>query len=71
MTKLYTTDEAAELLRLSPQTLRLWRLTGKGPRYSKPSRSRCLYAEDDLNRFLEERKFASSSEETTGRGRAA
>lgn len=35
----FTTDEAAQYLRLSRQTLELLRLNGRGPRYAKLGRS--------------------------------
>jgi len=68
-----TTAEAAERLRTASQTLRLWRLRGSGPKYIKPSRSRVLYAEEEIERFLEARTYQSTSEETVRRasGRAA
>jgi DNA-binding transcriptional MerR regulator len=66
-----TTHEAAERLRVSPQTMRLWRFRGMGPKYVKPSRTRCLYAEADLEAFLQERTFSSTAEETVSRELAA
>ena len=73
MGRFLTTNEAADRLRQAAQTLRLWRLRGVGPRYTKPSRSRVLYAEEEITRFLEERTYQSTAEETVrnGRGRAA
>lgn len=73
MTNYLTTTEAAARLRVRPQTLRAWRLNGKGPRFSKPSASRVLYAEEELKRFIEERTFAHTAEEAVRRasGRAA
>lgn len=71
MTNYLTTNEAAARLRVAPQTLRLWRYQGIGPRYVKPSRIRCLYAEPDLESFLRERTFSSTAEETVSRERAA
>jgi len=68
MTSYLTTTEAAARLRVRPQTLRAWRLSGKGPRFSKPSASRVLYAETEIARFLEVRTFAHTAEETTRRG---
>jgi DNA-binding transcriptional MerR regulator len=67
MTKYLTTKEAAERLRISAQVLRLWRLRGVGPKFTKPSRSRCLYSEDELSRFLEARTYSSTSEESVHR----
>ena len=41
--RLVTTREVAERLRVREQTVRLWRLTGKGPRYIRLSNSRVGY----------------------------
>lgn len=71
MTIYLTTNEAAARLRITPQVLRIWRYQGKGPRYVKPSRSRCLYAEEDLEAFMRERTFSSTAEETVNREIAA
>lgn len=73
LTTYLTTNETAERLRQKPQTLRLWRLRGVGPRYVKPSRSRVLYPEDEVEAFLRDRTYASTADETTrrGSGRAA
>ena len=71
MTTYLTTNEAAERLRVSPQTMRLWRYQGTGPRYVKPSRVRCLYAEADLEAFMRERTYSSTAEETVSREIAA
>lgn len=71
MVRYVTTDEAAQRLRVAPQTLRAWRLRGVGPRYVKPSRTRCLYAENDLEDYMRERTFGSTAEETVRRERGA
>lgn len=71
MSKYLTTNEAAERLRQAPQTLRLWRLRGIGPKYTKPSRSRVIYAEAEIEKFLEAHTYGSTAEETVSRGRAA
>ena len=71
MTKYLTTAEAAEMLRLTPQCLRLMRYKGSGPRFIKPSRTRCLYAEADIEAFMRERTFSSTAEETVSRESAA
>lgn len=71
MTNYLTTSEAAEKLRLSPQALRVWRLRGVGPKFVKPSRSRCLYAESDLEDYMRERTFSSTTEETVRRDSSA
>lgn len=71
MTTYLTTHEAATRLRVAPQTLRLWRYQGIGPRFVKPSRVRCLYAEADLEAFMRDRTFNSTAEETISREVAA
>jgi excisionase family DNA binding protein len=53
-----TTDEAAEMLRLRPQTLRMWRHAGRGPQSFKIG-SRVLYAKDDVLAYIEAAKAAS------------
>ena len=49
---MYLNDrEAAEFLRLSPQTLRNWRTQSRGPVYIKAGRA-IRYAIDDLKEFM-------------------
>ena len=43
--------EAAEFLRLSPQTLRNWRTQSRGPAYSRAGRA-IRYNIEDLNAFM-------------------
>lgn len=58
---LMTEKDAAELLCLSPRTLRNWRVSGYGPAYVKIS-GRCVrYRLDDLVRFVDERTQTSTS----------
>jgi len=64
-----TTNEAARLLRVAPQTLRLWRYQGTGPLYFKPCANRVLYAEADLDTFMQGRRFSSTAEESVRRER--
>ncbi len=74
MPKYLTTNEAAERLRIAPQTLRVWRLRGIGPKFTKPTASRVRYSEAEIERFMEARTYQSTAEETTarkGRGVAA
>jgi len=62
---LLTTVEAAEYLRLSPRTLEDMRVTGNGPRYFKLGpgrRSKVVYRRDDLDSWLSEFQFKSTSE---------
>ncbi|WP_457573184.1 helix-turn-helix domain-containing protein [Desulfolithobacter sp.] len=46
----FTEGEAAELLRVKPQTLSVWRHEGRGPAYRKHG-SRVVYSRDDLEEF--------------------
>ena len=50
MEKLYTTKEAAEYLRMSPNTLAKWRWEGKGPAYIKLGRN-VRYPESSLQKL--------------------
>ena len=59
--RLFTTAEAAELLRMSISFLMKARLRGDGPRYRKFGRS-VRYAEADLHDWLRSRARTSTSE---------
>ena len=62
----FTSEQTARLLGLKPQTMRAWRLRRRGPRYIRLSNGptgRVLYARGDIERYLKERTFASTSEE--------
>ena len=61
MTVLRDTDQAAEFLRLKPQTLANWRVMGKGPAFHKCG-SRVVYSEKDLNAWLEDRRLTNSQQ---------
>lgn len=62
---MYTTIDLATRLGLSPQTLRRWRMWGHGPRYHRLGgpRSRALYRQEEVERWLAEREAGSTSEE--------
>jgi predicted DNA-binding transcriptional regulator AlpA len=49
--KLYNTPEAAEILGLSPITLEIWRIQGKGPKFRKIGRL-VKYAESDIHAYI-------------------
>jgi excisionase family DNA binding protein len=51
MNEYLTTDDVAELLRTSRETVRYWRHMGKGPRSFKVGR-RVLYAKADVEAFV-------------------
>lgn len=51
---LITTDELAEILKVSPRTLDSWAYKGVGPRAIRVGRHR-RYRPQDVRRFLDER----------------
>jgi hypothetical protein len=53
MTRYLTTEEVADLLRTTPESVRYWRHVGKGPRSFKPAK-RVLYAIEDVEAFIAE-----------------
>lgn len=55
------TEDAAKFLNVQPATLEQWRWNGRGPRFVKIGRS-CRYRLVDLEAFLEERVFSSTTE---------
>ena len=65
--KVLTHKEAADLIGISPGTLRIWRCDGIGPRYTKLSASKqagVRYDLTDIETWKEERKFNSTSAAT-------
>lgn len=48
-----TTEEVANMLRTSPETVRFWRHAHKGPKSFKVGR-RVLYAAEDVEAFIAE-----------------
>jgi len=64
---LLSSPEAARYLGIKPQTLRKWRLLGKGPKYVRIGdslRSRVAYRLSDLEAWVEARTFQSTAAET-------
>ncbi|GJM02661.1 MAG: hypothetical protein DHS20C08_11620 [Rhodomicrobium sp.] len=60
-----TTDDAAQLLSLSPRTMERLRVNGGGPRFYKAGpgkRSRVLYGKSDLIDWLSQRSFDNTSQ---------
>lgn len=55
------TLEAAAYLNIRPSTLEQWRWNGRGPRFCKIGRS-CRYRVADLDAFLNDRAFVSTTE---------
>lgn len=63
-TKTFNTIAAAAEIGVSPYTLRLWRLQGKGPRFIKygtSKQSHVRYDLADIEAWKAEHKFSSSS----------
>jgi predicted DNA-binding transcriptional regulator AlpA len=57
-------DAAAAMIGISPTTLRIWRCSGKGPKFTKLGEAKqagVVYFEADILAWLEERKFQSTS----------
>tara|TARA_R100000808_G_C2096195_1_gene114833 strand:- start:493 stop:702 length:210 start_codon:yes stop_codon:yes gene_type:complete len=48
-----TTAEAADYLRIKPDTLKVWRHRSTGPRYFKPSPGLVRYRRQDLDAWIE------------------
>jgi predicted DNA-binding transcriptional regulator AlpA len=63
-TKLIPSPLTAERLGIAPQTLRLWRMQGRGPRYVRLSVGRVAYDEREIERWLAARTFGSTAEES-------
>ena len=62
-----STSQTAERLGVRPQTLRKWRLLGKGPRYVRLGASpqaRVGYSFEAVQEWIEAHTFRSTSEET-------
>lgn len=53
MPEILTTEEAAAALRVSPSTLRYWRMIGTGPRSFVIGRKRVFYKSADVAAFME------------------
>ena len=60
--RLLTSREAASRLGLTEQTLREWRVRGRGPRFVRISRTRVRYRPQDLGDFEARNIFSSTVE---------
>jgi hypothetical protein len=59
-----SSKEAATMIGIAPTTLRIWRCTGIGPKFTKlgdAKQASVVYFEDDIQTWLAERKFTSTS----------
>lgn len=70
MEKLISTEDAAELVRLRPQTLRSLRSKGGGPVFIKLAPNRVAYSTADLEKWTEEKRRRSTADPGPA-GRAA
>lgn len=61
MENLISAEDAATKLNISPSTLAKMRLSGSSPRYIKLGR-RVAYRPSDLERWITEQSFSSTSE---------
>ncbi len=67
LSPLLTSSQAAAELGLRPQTLRVWRCRGVGPRFVRLGtgpRSPVAYRLSELEAWLDARSFSSTAEET-------
>jgi len=58
------TEQVAAQIGIAPITLRMWRCSGKGPKFTKLGDSKkagVVYFEADVQEWLAERKFTSMS----------
>lgn len=67
--KLLDTEETAKILGLARQTLDVWRVRGRGPRFIKVGRA-VRYRESDLQSYLDGLESFSSTAES-GAGEAS
>jgi predicted site-specific integrase-resolvase len=64
--KFLNNKEAAEYLRVKEETMEVWRVRGRGPRFRRAGR-RILYAIEDIEAFIGE-SVGSTSEPATSKG---
>lgn len=65
--QLMTSNTLATYLGIAPQTIRRWRLEGRGPKYLRLGdslKARVAYRPSDVDEWLENRDFHSTSEES-------
>ncbi|MGL3709339.1 helix-turn-helix transcriptional regulator [Leptospirillum ferriphilum] len=60
--KVLPPNEAGEYLGISPLTLANWRVVGKGPLFVRLSPRKIGYRISDLDKWLSERVFSSTTE---------
>lgn len=55
-------EQAADYLRVSKNNLDKLRVSGKGPRFVRLGRRKVLYRKSDLDKWVEERIYASTTQ---------
>jgi predicted DNA-binding transcriptional regulator AlpA len=65
--RLFSEQQAAQILRVTVKALQKWRVTGAGPRFVKMGRL-VRYTEDTLEEFIQKRTVVSTSEQTVRQG---
>lgn len=68
-----STSQASDYIGYKPQTLRKWRLEGRGPKYCRLGSSlkaRVVYRLKDIEDYLDSHSFASTTEETVAQGQS-
>ena len=63
MKGLLTEEKAAEAFELTPRCLQNWRTKGGGPPYIRIGHRTVRYDPEDLERWLEERKYENTAQE--------
>jgi Helix-turn-helix domain len=61
---LLTEDEAAKFLRVHPQTLRNWRVAGKGPRALRLGLRRIFYEKTSVLSWRDEQRYVPAPAES-------
>ena len=64
MAKMLNENEVAAMLSLAPETLRAWRVRGKGPPFAKLGEA-IRYDEEDVKAWVEARKVSPESKAAT------
>lgn len=62
-TTLFTTQQAADYCGVTPRFFEAARLRGDGPRYIRLSRRAVRYRSEDLEAWLDARRYSSTAEE--------
>jgi len=63
MVGLLSENQAAEVLQVTPRALQAWRTRGGGPPYLRISHRCVRYKPEDLEQWLEDRRYESTAQE--------